>query len=87
MAVMPRGRMGLPPRSFAADAHGCIMVRVAPGAARSGPRLGTLASRDQRAGTPWPDQGAGERAGVPHCPSPTTGPSLTFNLSLTGSIR
>ena len=27
MAVMPRGRMG-PPPSFAADAHGCIMVRV-----------------------------------------------------------
>jgi hypothetical protein len=28
MAVMPRGRMGLPLRSLAADAHGCIMVRV-----------------------------------------------------------
>ena len=28
MAVMPRGRMGPPPRSFAADAHDCIMVRV-----------------------------------------------------------
>src|SRR6476660_5086256 len=28
MAVMPRGRMGPPLRSFAADAHGCIMVRV-----------------------------------------------------------
>src|SRR5713101_6811678 len=28
MAVMPRGRMGPPPRSFAADAPGCIMVRV-----------------------------------------------------------
>ena len=26
MAVMPRGRMGPPSRSFAADAHGCIMV-------------------------------------------------------------
>src|SRR6202030_3013711 len=28
MAVMPRNRMGPPLRSFAADAHGCIMVRV-----------------------------------------------------------
>src|SRR5260370_32314040 len=28
MAVMPRKRMGPPLRSFAADAHGCIMVRV-----------------------------------------------------------
>ena len=28
MAIMPRGRMGPPLRSFAADAHGCIMVRV-----------------------------------------------------------
>ena len=28
MAVMPRGRMGPPLRSFAADAHDCIMVRV-----------------------------------------------------------
>ena len=26
MAVMPRGRMGSPLRSFAVDAHGCIMV-------------------------------------------------------------
>jgi len=28
MAVMPRGRMGPPLRSFAADAYDCIMVRV-----------------------------------------------------------
>jgi hypothetical protein len=28
MAVMPKGRMGPPPRSFAADAYDCIMVRV-----------------------------------------------------------
>src|SRR5262249_13333820 len=28
MAVMPRGRMGPPLRSFGADAHDCIMVRV-----------------------------------------------------------
>jgi hypothetical protein len=28
MALMPKGRMGPPLRSFAADAHGCIMVRV-----------------------------------------------------------
>ena len=28
MAFMPRGRMGPPLRSFAADAHDCIMVRV-----------------------------------------------------------
>src|ERR1700738_5256358 len=28
MAVIPRKRMGPPLRSFAADAHGCIMVRV-----------------------------------------------------------
>src|SRR5215813_10261852 len=28
MALMPRGRMGPPLRSFAADAHDCIMVRV-----------------------------------------------------------
>jgi hypothetical protein len=28
MAVMRRGSMGPPPRSFAADAPGCIMVRV-----------------------------------------------------------
>ena len=28
MAFMPKGRMGPPLRSFAADAHGCIMVRV-----------------------------------------------------------
>jgi hypothetical protein len=28
MAAEPWCRMGLPPRSFAADAHGCIMVRV-----------------------------------------------------------
>ena len=27
MALQPRFRMGPPPRSFAADAHGCIMVR------------------------------------------------------------
>ncbi len=27
VAFMPWMRMGLPPRSFAADAHGCIMVR------------------------------------------------------------
>src|ERR1700730_7284267 len=32
MAVMPRKRMGPPLRSFAADAHGCIMVWV-PGPA------------------------------------------------------
>src|SRR5260370_6514673 len=32
MAVMPRKRMGPTLRSFAADAHGCIMVRV-PGPA------------------------------------------------------
>ena len=28
MAVMPKGRMGPPLRSFAADAYDCIMVRV-----------------------------------------------------------
>src|SRR3712207_2402876 len=28
MAAEPRCGMGPPPRSFAADAHGCIMVRV-----------------------------------------------------------
>jgi hypothetical protein len=28
MASMPNGRMGLPPRSLAADAHDCIMVRI-----------------------------------------------------------
>lgn len=28
MALEPRCRMGPPLRSFAADAHGCIMVRV-----------------------------------------------------------
>src|SRR5260221_3963757 len=28
MAFVPRKRMGPPPRSFAADAHECIMVRV-----------------------------------------------------------
>ena len=28
MALMPTDRMGPPPRSFAADAHHCIMVRV-----------------------------------------------------------
>ena len=31
LASMPLLRMGLPPRSFAADAHGCIMVRIPPG--------------------------------------------------------
>src|SRR5438552_17092926 len=28
MAQMPTARMGPPPRSFAADAHDCIMVRI-----------------------------------------------------------
>jgi hypothetical protein len=28
LALMPTGRMGPPLRSFAADAHDCIMVRV-----------------------------------------------------------
>src|SRR5580693_8662630 len=28
MAFVPRKRMGPPPRSFAADAHDCIMVQV-----------------------------------------------------------
>ena len=28
LAFMPGNRMGPPPRSFAADAHECIMVRV-----------------------------------------------------------
>src|SRR6476619_7957419 len=28
LAFMPKGRMGPPLRSFAADAHDCIMVRV-----------------------------------------------------------
>src|SRR5204863_2500268 len=28
LALTPNGRMGPPLRSFAADAHGCIMVRV-----------------------------------------------------------
>ena len=28
MALEPRFRMGPPPRSFAADAHDCIMVQV-----------------------------------------------------------
>src|SRR6266404_9389191 len=28
MAFAPRKRMGPPPRSFAADAHNCVMVRV-----------------------------------------------------------
>jgi len=31
MASMPKQRMGLPPRSLAADAHHCIMVPI-PGA-------------------------------------------------------
>jgi hypothetical protein len=31
LASMPLLRMGLPPRSFAADAHGCIMVRILRG--------------------------------------------------------
>jgi hypothetical protein len=31
LASMPLLRMGLPPRSFAADAHGCIMVRIPAG--------------------------------------------------------
>ena len=28
MASVPTRRMGPPPRSFAADAHGCIMVQA-----------------------------------------------------------
>ena len=28
LAIKPRGRMGPPPRSFAADAHDCIMVQA-----------------------------------------------------------
>jgi hypothetical protein len=31
LASMPLLRMGLPPRSFAVDAHGCIMVRIPTG--------------------------------------------------------
>src|SRR5215470_1602992 len=31
MACAPRFRMGPPPRSFAADAHDCIMVRLGRG--------------------------------------------------------
>jgi hypothetical protein len=31
LASMPLLRMGLPPRSFAVDAHGCIMVRILSG--------------------------------------------------------
>ena len=31
MALMPPKRMAPPPRSFATDAHGCIMVRIPHG--------------------------------------------------------
>jgi hypothetical protein len=31
VASMPLLRMGLPPRSFVVDAHGCIMVRIPTG--------------------------------------------------------
>jgi hypothetical protein len=45
MAVVPTSRMGPPPRSFAADAHVCIMVRV------NGPTGYKVAARSSRAPT------------------------------------
>jgi hypothetical protein len=51
MASMPKERMGLPPRSLAADAHDCIMVRSSGiyriqgrGVRSLRPTLGRLAS-------------------------------------------
>jgi hypothetical protein len=49
MALVPFVRMGPPPRSFAADAHHCIMVRV------SGPPNTRMLARSfvpQHAGSP-----------------------------------
>src|SRR4051794_31668496 len=50
MAFRPRFRMGPPPRSFAADAQGCIMV-----GAQSGPPNTRLWRDDPRpiANSPW----------------------------------
>jgi hypothetical protein len=49
MAVMPRGRMGPPSRSFAADAHSCIMVRVL---APTGYKVVARLIRAAKAGSP-----------------------------------
>jgi len=51
LASMPRKRMGLPPRSLAADAHDCIMVRSRSGICRIQGR-GARSLRSTLAGSP-----------------------------------
>ena len=61
MAVMPRKRMGPPLRSFAADAHGCIMVRVL------GPTGYKVVARLIRARKRAPSDRHPDRTSVPSC--------------------
>ena len=72
MALMPPHRMGPPPRSFAADAHYCIMVRVsAPTEYKDAARY---VVRDTRAP---PQIVIPTRKSVPSCSEPSR-PSLRW---------
>jgi hypothetical protein len=75
MATTPRCRMGPPPRSFAADAHDCIMVAIFMGstAYKLVARFSRLKANSPRTRRRLPglQEGAPDHCSLPLCSRPS----------------